>query len=488
MKNGDKKKLYLIICGGLIFRLFLALGSDNFNHPDELFQALEQAHRLVFGYGFIPWEFQHDARSYLLPVIISIILFPFKLLSLDNPAIYIPALKIIFSIISTLGIFLAFDIGRKLASVSAGLWAALFYALWYDIAYFSIKPLSEVWAALFFLAAIRFALSKPDTRNIIATALFIVLTAAFRISYLPAAGLLGLYYLYSNRLTLRPFISALLLFTGIIAIFEWLTVGAPFISYYNLYQADKSFFLSGNIGATFGLDYLLFIAYSSLFLMWIFIISGFLDFKKSKLILLTILITLISHILLPVKGHEIDYRHIYIVIPLGFILGALLVDNISSQLTASGILTPAIILIFAVLSVAGATGNLPFQNKIYKGKILDAYSNTIFNSYDILKAYRFLYEDEALTGLYDKTNLWFKSGGYYYLHRDIPVYFYDKKPPSPGFVSHFLMVSDNRVLTGFEVIKKIGKIDIYRRLDAGYIYPTDSSYNRLIIQPGINLE
>lgn len=27
------------------------------NHPDEVFQTVEQAHRLVFGSGLVPWEF-----------------------------------------------------------------------------------------------------------------------------------------------------------------------------------------------------------------------------------------------------------------------------------------------------------------------------------------------------------------------------------------------------------------------------------------------
>ena len=30
---------------------------------DEIFQTLEQGHRLAFGYGLVPWEYQSGARS-----------------------------------------------------------------------------------------------------------------------------------------------------------------------------------------------------------------------------------------------------------------------------------------------------------------------------------------------------------------------------------------------------------------------------------------
>src|ERR1700747_2609121 len=37
------------------------------NHPDEIFQTVEQAYRLVFGTGLVPWEFVYGTRSWGLP-------------------------------------------------------------------------------------------------------------------------------------------------------------------------------------------------------------------------------------------------------------------------------------------------------------------------------------------------------------------------------------------------------------------------------------
>lgn len=63
----DWRVLAAILLAAAIPRVFLAIGDQGIFWPDEIFQSLEQAHRAVFGYGFIPWEFQQGARSWLFP-------------------------------------------------------------------------------------------------------------------------------------------------------------------------------------------------------------------------------------------------------------------------------------------------------------------------------------------------------------------------------------------------------------------------------------
>jgi hypothetical protein len=69
--------LTLLIIIGWIIRVFLAINTGGMVHPDEIYQSLEIAHDLKYGYGFIPWEFkipsstQPDgaSRSYLFPLL-----------------------------------------------------------------------------------------------------------------------------------------------------------------------------------------------------------------------------------------------------------------------------------------------------------------------------------------------------------------------------------------------------------------------------------
>jgi phosphatidylinositol glycan class B len=62
------------ICAlALVLRMAVAILFPGFEHPDEVFQMLEQAHRVAFGNGFIPWEFDEGVRSYFFVGILAAI-------------------------------------------------------------------------------------------------------------------------------------------------------------------------------------------------------------------------------------------------------------------------------------------------------------------------------------------------------------------------------------------------------------------------------
>jgi hypothetical protein len=64
-----------LAAAGLVLLVLIAIGLrlvpivfvPRLNWGDEIFQAIEPAHRLVYGYGLVPWEFQLGMRSWLLP-------------------------------------------------------------------------------------------------------------------------------------------------------------------------------------------------------------------------------------------------------------------------------------------------------------------------------------------------------------------------------------------------------------------------------------
>ena len=66
--------LPVILAGAFIIRVALALSTDAIPHPDAIFQYLEQAHRIVFGNGIVPWEYRYGIRSWLIPGFIALIL------------------------------------------------------------------------------------------------------------------------------------------------------------------------------------------------------------------------------------------------------------------------------------------------------------------------------------------------------------------------------------------------------------------------------
>ncbi|MEM9980432.1 MAG: mannosyltransferase, partial [Cyanobacteria bacterium P01_D01_bin.2] len=89
-----------IIAVGLLLRIWGALAAEQISHPDEIFQYLEQAHRLTFGYGTLLWEYAHGIRNWLLPGLLSLVLFGCRGLGLGDPHLYIPVVQVLACLVS----------------------------------------------------------------------------------------------------------------------------------------------------------------------------------------------------------------------------------------------------------------------------------------------------------------------------------------------------------------------------------------------------
>jgi hypothetical protein len=491
MGKNINKTLGLIIITGLIIRIFLAIGSDNFNHPDENFQITEQAHRLVFGYGTIPWDIRHEIRSWLMPGMVAGLLWPFKALGIENPNIYIPGLKILMAVFSLITIFSAYHIGKRLSGTTAGLAAAFLCAVWYDLVYFSIRPLSEVWAGTFFIAALALVLNKHHRPSLILAGLLACLTAALRINYLPAVlVLLALSWKPLDKTNRMILILSFLGGTIAVGLFEKFTTGSFFATYINYYHYNQVYYMGNrSIGSSFSFEYLLYLGYASLFLYWIVTLAAIKFRAIAKPLLLIIAAVIGTHLILPAHKHLIDYRHIYIVLPLimavaGIILAELkiIVGDFNLKNRTVG-LTAAVVM---VLSLAGAFGELPGQNKMYEDKIYDVSHDTIFRREPSLQAYRYLHDQENMIGLYDASSLWFQTGGYFYLHRDIPIYYVNKPALSEQYYSHILTRGKDLESNGFRLLKKFEDIHVYVRNAGHFAYRKDPDFTYDINQHGVD--
>src|ERR1700682_1934770 len=61
------RTLLVLLALAMLVRLAAIIAFPSLHHPDENFQLLEQAHRIAFGYGVVPWEFRDGIRSPILP-------------------------------------------------------------------------------------------------------------------------------------------------------------------------------------------------------------------------------------------------------------------------------------------------------------------------------------------------------------------------------------------------------------------------------------
>ena len=85
--------LLCLIVLGVVLRLVPTVFVPSINWGDEIFQTVEPAHRLVFGYGLVPWEFQLGMRSWLLPGVIAGLMEAARIVG-DGPHYYLGAVAI----------------------------------------------------------------------------------------------------------------------------------------------------------------------------------------------------------------------------------------------------------------------------------------------------------------------------------------------------------------------------------------------------------
>ena len=104
--------LAIIFVLAAIPRVYLALYDDGIYWPDELAKSVEQAHRLVFGYGNVPWEFVRGAVNWTFPALLAGLLRLIAALGLDSPTEYLVALRLCIASLSFAAAYGAYRLAK----------------------------------------------------------------------------------------------------------------------------------------------------------------------------------------------------------------------------------------------------------------------------------------------------------------------------------------------------------------------------------------
>jgi len=192
----DRRLLWVILILAAALRL-AAVDPFGMHHPDELFQYIEQAHRLATGKAIIPWEYRLGMRSWLVPIILSA---PMRLGAWIDPAGNLDLLlpRYLVALIGVVPIWAAWRIGARI-SHGAAIMAAFVMATWFEAIGFSAHVLTEPMAAAAFMAGV--ALAEPRARAARwrwAGAAF-ALAVVLRFHYAPAIGLYAALIAGRNR-------------------------------------------------------------------------------------------------------------------------------------------------------------------------------------------------------------------------------------------------------------------------------------------------
>lgn len=96
----------------LAFRALNSLLVQTYFNPDEHWQALEVAHRMVFGYGHLTWEWKKGIRSYLHPLMFALLYKVLAFLGLDTPWFMMKAPRLLQSMVSSVGDIYLYKLSR----------------------------------------------------------------------------------------------------------------------------------------------------------------------------------------------------------------------------------------------------------------------------------------------------------------------------------------------------------------------------------------
>ncbi|MBN3032607.1 MAG: glycosyltransferase family 39 protein [Candidatus Saganbacteria bacterium] len=452
--------------GGAL-RLAAAFCLENIAWPDEIFQSLEQAHRLVFGYGIVPWEYVAGLRSYLVPLFLAAVIFPFKYLSGHGSFAYTATVRVALCLMSLSLIVFAYQYAKTFGNRLAGSIAACLVAFWYEFIFFAPKAFGDLFAVYLILPGLFFAergLRDKRPRDLLWSGLLLALGGMVRYQNLFLLALppaLSFWYGFkaADRKLLRHYLYSALAVSVAAGVLDWLIWGRLFHSL--LYSFD--FYLVRG-GATSSLltpfDWYVRTGWRMQgYLFPLLCGLAWLSWPRVKLLWAALLFYFILHTGIASK----EYRYIFLCWPLLMIAAALGAETLLSRISRPELRRAwlgagaAGFIFFSVYSAGKFTwGDLGYRSSYLDGR---QPAWTVLRAK--IRAYRYLSGRPDIRGLSDDVYNWHWSPGYYYLHKDIPVFFNAPGPAAAGRANYFISRAP-RAASGLERVKQIGDIYIYK--------------------------
>lgn len=410
----------LLIAAGL--RLLPILVTPSLNWADEIFQATEQAHRLVYGNGLVPWEFQLGARSWLFPGVIAGLMEAARLLG-DGPAYYLPMIATAFAALATAPVICCYLWCRRAFGISGAIVGGLVVAVAPELVYFGARTLMDVVAGHLLIVALYVidpGYPVTSRRRAFIGGVLLGLLFVLRIQLAPVLGLLALWALWRlPRASLMSAIAGAALAVLAVAIFDTVTLGAPLASVwryvsYNVFYGVSStfgtapwnFYIAGELG------------------MWggavaVVLALALLGARRFPLLLVYALTIVVTHSSIAHK----EYRFIYPALVLVTVLAGIGLAQLAAWgrdwLLAKGAPRVLATVVPATL-LLGYWGALAFG--VWTGPTLAALRAL---GHDNLSAAAYVAKAPGVCGigLYGRDGEdWGWSGGYTYLHRSVPMY------------------------------------------------------------------
>lgn len=396
-----------LLTTALAARIGLALAAPNIFFPDEIFQTLEPAHRLAFGYGVVSWEWRMGIRSWVFPGFLAAIMRSTAWLGAGSSG-YLLGTTIVLSLLSLVAVWFGYAWARRASGMPAAIVAAIACSFYFGLVYFAPKALNEVVAAHVMLPGLYlgvYAERPGERRRMFLAGLLCGTAVCLRIQLLPAIAFALIYFCYPRWRQRAPFVATgaavpVLVFGAV----DWMTWSYPWQSYIRNYSANL---VSGPGKMWSSTQPWYWYAGIVLVLLGPAVLLLFHGVRRSPFLAIFCAIVIVSHSAISHK----EIRYIYPILAPALTLASMgvvdLLGEISSGIrllsNSKGIIAVGI----AVLLISSA-----LLTRLCAGWYQPRWGNLAFDR---------LSHDAALCGVGIYGAIWWESGGYTHLNRDVPI-------------------------------------------------------------------
>jgi phosphatidylinositol glycan class B len=321
----DWRLVAAILVAAAIPRIVLAVEDQGIFWPDEIFQSLEQAHRVVFGYGFIPWEFQEGARSWLFPGTFVLLWKVAAMVGVHSAVALVVLAKLFMVALALVGVYATIRIAERLGGANAGALAGLLAATFPASLIFGHRCMAEMASGPVLALAVLLWLDGDRRRMFLAG---LLASAAIFLRFQNGLVTLGLLVTLLGSARRREALAFVAGGTaGLLGgeILDWITWGAPFHSLltYLRYNLGRS--------AAYGVSswsYYLQTAWSSTGVSSLAIAAGVIAaWYRARSLVVVAIAFVVVHSFVPHK----EYRFLMPVVPLVLALAAVGLETLFAR-------------------------------------------------------------------------------------------------------------------------------------------------------------
>lgn len=414
--------LAVVLVAGGVLRVLLVTGDHSVYWPDEVYKSLEPAHRAVFGYGFRAWEFVRGASNWTFSGILAGVLGGLGMIGVDDPARYLLAVRSLMASSTLVAAWATMHLARRSgASPLASVVGAALVALPAPIVYFSHRALSETASLLPVAAGLALALpAGAGRRATLAGTSLLGFAVLLRIqNVLFCATLLLVVAWRRDWGAFRAVLVTSAVWAALYGVIDWITWGSPFhaaVEYlrFTFFEGGPSRFGTSPLGYYAGL-----LHRAAGPLVLVLVVLAVVAARRAPALLGVCAVFVVAHSLVPHK----EARFILPVVPPLAALIAVGVDTVAALARRRAlVLVPLVGLLATAAAVSGAGIRDVDYGDVGQAQLFAADASAYEHGDSINRLLLAAHDRDDLCGLKIENEDMVFTGGYAYLHRDVPLY------------------------------------------------------------------